>query len=257
MSLLVLFNQPASGTPTGTLATTNANDTLSASGIQTNTGTLARANANDSLASSGTQTNTGTFATTNASDGLASNGTQTNTGTLVNTNANDTFSSSGTQTNTGTLAKTNANDSLAASGTAGSISGTLATTNANDTLAASGYIQATGTLAKTNANDALSARGTAGAPLLVIDTHDGGKRTAQRFKRNKEKLREDVEAAYSALMEAINPVVQEAKQIAAPALKGPTPRFDRLPVERMQKLIELHEAQLRQDDEEAAMILLM
>lgn len=110
---------PAAGGVSGTLATTNSNDTSAASGTTTVTGTLATTNANDTLAASG-------------SVGSAVSGT------LATTNANDTSAASGTTTVTGTVAYTNANDTAAASGWAGIVSGTLAVTNAADTLVASG-----------------------------------------------------------------------------------------------------------------------
>lgn len=149
---------------TGTLATTNANDTSTASGTTTPTGTLARTNANDSIVASGTTTPTGTLARTNANDTLAASGTAgaTPTGTLATTNANDTLAASGTTTPTGTLAKTNANDTSAASGTT-TITGTLARTNANDAPTASGTTTPTGTSSTTNAADSLSATGAAGS----------------------------------------------------------------------------------------------
>ena len=82
---------------TGTLATTNANDTLAASGSAVGfTGTLAKTNANDTLAGSGTQTNTGTLAKANANDLLAASGYIQANGTLATTNTSDTVSASGT-----------------------------------------------------------------------------------------------------------------------------------------------------------------
>lgn len=92
-----IFVSVASGTPTGTLATTNANDTLAASGTAVGfTGTLAKTNANDTLAGVGTQTNTGTLAKTNANDTLAGVGYLPATGTLAVTAANDSLDASGT-----------------------------------------------------------------------------------------------------------------------------------------------------------------
>jgi hypothetical protein len=168
----------------GTLATTNADDTLAASGTTTVTGTLARTNADDTSAASGTTTVTGSLAytnandtlaasgsvgspvdgdlaTTNADDSLAASGTTTVIGTLATTNAADTLSASGTTTVTGASATTNADDSLAASGASGSdVTGSLATTNANDSLAASGTTTVVGSSSATNADDTLSSSGT-------------------------------------------------------------------------------------------------
>ena len=109
----------AGGSVTGTSATTNANDTSSASGTTTVVGTSATTNANDTATASGVV-------------GSAV------TGTSATTNANDTSSASGTTTVTGTVAYSNANDSAAATGWAGAVSGTATVTNANDTAQASG-----------------------------------------------------------------------------------------------------------------------
>lgn len=122
----------------GTSATTNANDTSSASGTTTVTGTVARTNANDTATASGVAGEaTGTVAYTNANDTSTTSGTTTVLGTSAATNAADTSTASGTQTVLGTLATTNANDALTASGAA-TIIGTSATTNAADTTSGSG-----------------------------------------------------------------------------------------------------------------------
>ncbi len=124
----------------GTLATTNANDTSAASGTTTVTGASSTTNANDTSSATGTTTVTGTLATTNADDTSAASGTVGGgvSGTLATTNANDTSAATGTTIVTGAVAYSNANDTAAASGWAGSVSGTLATTNADDTVSASG-----------------------------------------------------------------------------------------------------------------------
>ena len=93
-------NTPTNSTITGTLGTTNQNDTLSASGA----------------VGSGS---TGTVNVTNANDTLAASGTTTVVGTVNRTNQNDTSTSAGTTTVLGTLARTNANDICAATGSAG------------------------------------------------------------------------------------------------------------------------------------------
>lgn len=116
------FFAPSSGGSTGTLATTNANDTSAASGTTTVVGTLAKTNANDTSAASGTTTVVGTLATTNANDSVAASGSvgsAGSSGSLAYTNANDTSAASGTTTVTGTVAYTNANDSVSASGSGG------------------------------------------------------------------------------------------------------------------------------------------
>lgn len=126
----------------GSLAYTNADDTLAASGATTVTGTLARTNANDTLAAAGTTTVVGTLGATNANDSLAASGVVGGdvTGTVDCTNQNDTLAAAGTTTVTGTLATTNANDTLAASGIADSVTGTVDYTNRDDTSQASGFV---------------------------------------------------------------------------------------------------------------------
>lgn len=111
----------AGGSVTGTSATTNANDTSTASGTTTVVGTSATTNANDTATASGTV------------GGAV-------TGTSSTTNANDAAAASGTTTVTGTAAYSNANDASTASGWAGTVSGTAAVTNANDTAQASGTV---------------------------------------------------------------------------------------------------------------------
>ncbi len=88
----------AGGNPgvSGSLATTNANDTLSAAGATTITGSLARTNANDTLSAAGSTTVSGSLARTNANDTLAASGAAgAITGTLAVTNNNDTLSAFG------------------------------------------------------------------------------------------------------------------------------------------------------------------
>jgi len=131
---------------------------LDVAAVAGSTGTLATTNADDTSAAAGTTTVVGTLAKTNANDTSSAAGTTTVLGTLARTNANDTSSAAGTTTVLGTLARTNANDSSAASGTT-TVTGSLATTNANDTLAASGELPATGTANCTNNDDTCSASG--------------------------------------------------------------------------------------------------
>lgn len=104
------------------------------------TGTSATTNANDTSTASGTTTVVGTSATTNAADTSAASGSVGGavTGTSATTNANDASAASGTTTVTGTVAYSNANDTSTAAGWAGAISGTVAVTNADDASSAAG-----------------------------------------------------------------------------------------------------------------------
>ena len=64
----------AGGGTTGTIASTNANDSVSASGTSTTFGTISRTNANDTITASGTTGTTGTIARTNANDSVSASG---------------------------------------------------------------------------------------------------------------------------------------------------------------------------------------
>lgn len=145
----------------GTLAKTNANDTLAASGVPTVSGSLARANAADTSAAAGAPTVSGSLAKANAPDTLTAAGSPTVTGSVAYTNAADTLAASGSVGSavTGTVAYTNANDTLSAAGNV-SITGSVAKANAADSLSASGSPVVSGSAAVTNANDTLVASGT-------------------------------------------------------------------------------------------------
>lgn len=146
---------------TGTVAVTNANDTVSATGTTTVIGTLARTNANDSASASGTTTIIGALATTNANDTCSASGDVGGSisGSVAYTNANDSAAGFGTTTVVGTAAPISANDTLAAGGTT-TIVGAIATTNADDTISATGVA---GTIAGSanivNNNDIATAYG--------------------------------------------------------------------------------------------------
>ena len=150
----------------GSSATTNANDTSSASGTTTVTGTLARTNAGDTASASGSVGSpiTGTVAATNAGDTSSAAGTTTVTGASARTAGNDSASAAGTTTVLGTAARTNADDTGSASGSVGgAVSGTAAVTAADDTAAASGTTAVTGAVSATAGNDTATASGAAGA----------------------------------------------------------------------------------------------
>jgi hypothetical protein len=153
---------PAGTGITGTVAATEAADTLAASGQVLISGTVAATEANDTLAASGSVIVTGTVAATESADTLAATGAVLVSGTLAATEENDTLAASGLVSSgvAGTVAATEANDTLAATGGV-LIAGTLAATEENDTLAASGelVLPITGTVAATEENDVLAASG--------------------------------------------------------------------------------------------------
>jgi len=95
--LLLQLNLPAaSGSVTGTLASTLSNTTLSSSGTETFTGTLSSALNNTALAGSGTSINpvSGSLASTLGNTVLSASGTQTIQGALSAALADTTSSSS-------------------------------------------------------------------------------------------------------------------------------------------------------------------
>jgi len=159
----VFFVTPSAGGSTGTLARTNANDTLSAVATTTIVSTLSRTNASDTVVSSGTTTIVATLARTNANDTLAASGSAglSISGTVNYTNVNDTSTGQATTTIVSSLARTNANDTSSASGSPVA-NGTLARTNNNDTVVATSTTTIVGTLSYTNNNDSVSASGSAG-----------------------------------------------------------------------------------------------
>lgn len=127
---------------TGTSATTNANDSSSASGAVTVSGSSATTNAADTSSASGTVTVTGTSATTNANDASSASGevsAASITGTSATTNAADASSAAGLVTTLGTSAAVNADDASSATGKVAVI-GTAAAVNADDVASASGEV---------------------------------------------------------------------------------------------------------------------
>ncbi len=273
MARLRLFfgNRSASASVTGTLATTNANDTLAASGTTTVTGSLASTNANDTSSASGTTTAVGSLATTNANDTSSASGSTTVAGSLATTNANDTVSASGdvggtvsgsvsytnvndsvaatgTTTVVGSLAQTNVNDTVSASGTT-TIVGTLNTVNSNDTVVASGASgSVTGTLAYTNNNDALTASGTSGTDEVRRGGDDAPLRVV--YKPRKKTLEEQPNKHLQSIIDkAVDEVLGVEKQETARTVKQPviklldeekpvSPVFARTPVEPKESIIE-------------------
>lgn len=194
----VLLNQPkrfylgppTASTITGTSATTNANDTSTASGSPVIVGTLAKTNANDTSTASGTTTITGTLAKTNANDTSTASGTTTVSGSLAKTNANDTSSASGTTSIVGTSTAINANDTSSSAGTT-KILGSAADTNINDTSTASGVVGSiTGSAACINNNDTASANGSA---TSSADSHDGVDAYYYKTPKQRKKEREEEE----------------------------------------------------------------
>lgn len=129
----------ASGSITGTLATTNTNDTMSAAGSPTDSGASAATGGNDTMAASGTTTVVGSMAAVNGDDTMAASGSPGDAvaGSMDATNQDDSMAASGTTTVVGVMATQAGNDTMGAAGTP-SVNGSMTALNQNDTMAASG-----------------------------------------------------------------------------------------------------------------------
>ena len=205
---------------TGTSATTNADDTSSASGTTTVTGASATTNAGDTSSAAGATTVPGVSATTNAGDTSSASGeagASGPSGSSATTNGNDAGAAAGTTTVTGTSAAANANDAPSASGTT-TVVGTGAAASGNDIAAASGVAGAiTGASATTNANDAATATGTAAGGIGAAPSDDDLPARKRRWvvRNGDELLVFDSAAKAEAAQQAID--AWQAKQPAKPA----------------------------------------
>lgn len=126
----------------GTLATTEAADTVVATGTSTDNGTLSVTEASDSISiATGTSTDNGAISITEASDAITATGTSTDNGALATTEADDTLVATGTSTDNGAATITEAGDTLLFQGVGNSaIGGSLSKTEASDTLIATGTL---------------------------------------------------------------------------------------------------------------------
>lgn len=180
---IISFSTVAAGV-TGTLAVTEANDTLSASGAVTVTGSISVTESADTLSSSGVVTVSGSLSVTEAADTLSASGVVSSgiDGTVSVTEANDTSAASGTVTSTGSINVTEAADTCAASGTVG-VGGTISVTEANDTCASSGTVATiiTGTVSVNESNDTCVAVGTVSGDAVISSALDGEVISFARF----------------------------------------------------------------------------
>lgn len=132
----------APATPTGTLAATLANATLSANGIILNPGALASTLAGATMVASGSASPTpaGTLASTLADAAMSASGSVTDVGTFAATLGNASMAAAGIVTNSGALAATLAGASMtAAGGVAPNASGSFSSTLDGASMAAYGY----------------------------------------------------------------------------------------------------------------------
>ena len=175
-AILVFGDVTGGGGITGSLAVTEADDTLSASGAVTVTGSILVTESADTLSSSGVVTVSGSLAVTEAADTLSASGVVSSgiDGTVAVTEANDTSAASGTVTSTGTINATEADDTLSAAGTV-TISGTINVTELNDTCAASGVVGnfAVGTVDVSEEGDTCFAEGTVSGDVVISSALDG------------------------------------------------------------------------------------
>ena len=150
----------SSGT-TGTLDTTDADDTSTTVGTETFIGTSDTTDTDDTTSSAGEQIFLGTSNTTDNDDTISANGIENFVGTLNETDVDDTTSSAGTETFVGTSDNIDADDTVAASGKS-TYAGTLVETDDDDISASAGNVveNPVGTLNETDVDDTTSSAGT-------------------------------------------------------------------------------------------------
>jgi hypothetical protein len=146
-----------SGT-TGTLAITQASQTIAAAGGTTVGGTLAATQAGQTLIAAGRVLVSGALAVTQTNQTLSAAAAIGTSGSLIATQANQTVAATGRITVGGSLAATQASQTIVAAG-ALLITGGLITTQANETLIAAGGISVSGGLTAGQAGQTLVAAG--------------------------------------------------------------------------------------------------
>jgi hypothetical protein len=218
----VYVEAASGGGITGTLASTEGGDTLSASGSVLIGGTLARTEGADTASAAGSVLIGGSLVATEGADTLAASGSVASgiTGTMAATEGNDTIAAAGSALIGGTLAKTEGADTLAAAGAVigSAITGTLAVTEAPDTLAATNIVAQPG-----GGGGAGSVRDVRAYADLFDRAHKPTKAQKKRIKR------EIAEEALELLpdlpqSEVIAPVIaQLVYQQTAPAFANWTP----------------------------------
>jgi len=148
------------GATTGTIDTTDVDDTTSSAGTQIFVGTLNETDINDTIAANGTsfENATGTIDVTDVDDTTSSAGTQIYIGTLNETDVDDTTASAGTEIFTGTLNTSDTDDTIAATGKS-TYEGTLVETDVDDVMSASGELNTIGTINVTDTDDIIAGLG--------------------------------------------------------------------------------------------------
>lgn len=268
-----LWLVPASSGITGTLATTDATDVLSAAGTLAVTSTLAKTDATDVTALAGIVATGGSLAVTDATDttSLAGSVVAGIAGSLGVTDGTDTLAASGALEVTSTLGYTDATDTFTAAG-AVALAGTLGVTDATDTTALAGTVASssiTGTLGVTDDADVFFVRGSDGSTIELLGGGPGGpKRKGKPEKGSywgrllspplQDRL-EAIEPEAAEVIEAVvqvvpvsDPVAQEAEMRRAMEQAGIAYR------EAYREIYtELLAEMRRQDDEDEELLLLM
>lgn len=148
------------GAVTGSAAITQADQTLSSAGLMGEvTGSASITQSAQTLSAAGNiGAVTGDASLTQADQTLSATGSAPATGSASNTQADQTLSATGVLPFIGSAAITQADQTLSATATT-SIAGAAAITQANHTLSATGTAANAGTLAQTQADQTLSAAG--------------------------------------------------------------------------------------------------
>ena len=271
---------------TGSVAVTEAQDTLAATGKVLVSGHVAVTEAQDSFAATGTVLVSGHVAVTEAQDNFAATGKVLVSGHVAVTEAQDNFAATGKVLVSGQIAVTETQDSLAASASVFT-GGSAALQEIQDALAATGTVLVSGAAVLQEIQDSLAAQGTAAQPTLtgsiaiteaqdnfaaignngLIDTSDPGyhkrrnKRELRKLEEERERrvrLRRDVIAQFERIIEGkteapasvIDDFVAEveAKRSEQPSLDISALIRDR---DRVQSL---WNAYLERDDEEVLIL---
>jgi hypothetical protein len=155
--------EPAGSSPiAGTLAVTEASDTVSSAAKIALKGTLSVTEASDTVTSATARGRIATLAVTEASDSVSSTTKIAIKGTFSITEASDTVASLAERGSVATLAVTEGNDTLSGTSVL-ALKGTLSVSESDDTLSSTGSLSLTGVigaLSVTESNDTLSSLST-------------------------------------------------------------------------------------------------
>lgn len=174
-AIAIEISKATAGATTGSLAQTQADQTLAASGAAEITGTLAETQDDQTGAITGAAEITGPVAETQDDQTLVASGFVGVTGTLGETQDDHTLSAPGIIGLSGSLAETQDDQTLSAVGTAsgaGQVTGTLGRTQQDQAATATGWAEATGTLAAGQEDQTLAAEASASGTGELSVTQD-------------------------------------------------------------------------------------